>query len=107
MKGIEKAVFVLISIIVVIVLVGIYLYFGGYYIFAWALPQAKENYYITLLCPEWVQNKCTKASATELKITVDEEEVSLYDLCTKAYGDEATSQDKWWTGCKELCKGCQ
>jgi hypothetical protein len=104
MKGIEKIVSLLIAIIIVVILVGIYIYFGGYYIVGWALPAAKEQYYISSLCPEWVQNRCTEASASPpdgISIMVDNVPTYLSELCDKAHPG-----GNWLAGCREDCKGC-
>lgn len=106
MRGIEKAVFLIIAILVVIFLVGIYLYFGGTYVLAYAFPKAKSQYFISSLCSEWSQNRCTKSSAEAITTTVDKIPKTLKELCEDAYGHEADVGDKWWTDCKEFCKGC-
>ena len=89
--------------------IAIYLYFGGYYILAFAFQKAKSEYHISSLCSEWVQNRCTQASASPpdgLSILVDNKRMFLKDLCEETYGTEVDFGDKWWTSCKEFCKGC-
>jgi len=110
MRGIEKAVFLIIAIIVVIILISIYLYFGGYYILSFAFPKAKLEYQISSLCSEWVQNRCTVSSASPpdgISMIADNKRVFLKELCEQSYGTESVAGDKWWTSCKEFCKGCQ
>jgi len=101
MKGIEKAVFLLIAIIVMLAVLIVYYIFGSD-IINFFLPKVKSQYYISSLCPEWVQNQCTEASANEISIDVDHNSTTLLALCTDAHKDMANPLD----GCKNDCKGC-
>lgn len=101
MKGIEKIIFFLIAVIIVVVVLVVYYIFGGY-IINFFFPKVKSTFYISELCPEWVQNRCTDASATDISIDVDKVPTTLLALCTDAHKDKTNPLD----GCRQDCKGC-
>jgi len=96
------------SIIKVLLAIFTLLIIFGFIVF-FILPNignVSAKVYITQLCPDWTKEGCSAESAGIIKIKVNNEDVSLAQLCTKEYNVDESDFNDIWENCKKLCMGC-